>query len=81
MWYLNEVLVVALPDANLLLPAVVLANDERSNAFPYQQLDNPVAVGVQVVVNLARPSRVSRSIRFVRRGCPSLACSSARRLL
>src|SRR6266487_4552624 len=54
VWHLNEVLIVPLPNADLLLPAVVLADNQRSDALPYQQVDNPPAVGVQVVVNLAR---------------------------
>jgi hypothetical protein len=54
---LHEVLVVALPNPDLVFPAVILANDERSDAFRNQQIDNPPAMRVQVVVNLARPSR------------------------
>src|SRR6266508_935296 len=57
VWYLDEALIVPLPNADLLLPAVVFAHYQRPNALGNQQIDNPPAVGVQVMVDLARPSR------------------------
>src|SRR5216684_7047672 len=49
----TEVLIVALPHPALLLPQWVLPNDDRSNPFLSQKVDDALAGGVQIVVNPA----------------------------
>jgi len=49
----HEVLVVALPQFDLLLPEVILADDQGANALLHQVLDDPAARQVQLVVNAA----------------------------
>jgi hypothetical protein len=52
MRYLDKVLVVPFPHACLLLPERVFPNNNRSHSFLYQEVDNALAGGVQIVVHL-----------------------------
>src|SRR5215469_12775534 len=48
---LHKVLIVFSPHARLLLPERILADNDRSYPFLYQEVNNAITGGVQVVVN------------------------------
>ena len=51
--HLHEVLVVPPSDGDLLLPAIVFADDQDSDAFTHQHVDHASTVGMEVVRDLA----------------------------
>jgi len=48
---LYKVLVVALAHLSLLLPSVILANDQCTNTLFHKQVNDLAASGVHIVVN------------------------------
>ena len=57
VWHLNKVLIGSSTKGKRLLPPVILADHQRSNPFLYQQFHDAVALGMEVVGDLARTSR------------------------
>ena len=51
--HLHEVLVIPPSDGDLLLPAIVFADDQHTDAFMHQHVNDASAVGMQVVRDLA----------------------------
>src|SRR5215471_8949598 len=66
MWDLNKVLIVFLPDIDILLPIVILPNHECSDSFPGETLNDPMALCMEVMINLACPF-VGKSLDTSRR--------------
>ena len=64
MWDLDKVLIVAPTNVDLLLPFWVFADDQRSKALLYQEIDDSFAGCMQVVINTPR-TPIGKLIKFV----------------
>ncbi len=51
MWNLNNVLIVALADVNLLFPVLILADDKRAYVLSYQQVNDRARGTMQEVID------------------------------